>query len=130
MRDFNSGNIQGDVIINDNSNTSIYIPLYQCSNEELVVESHHRKHLLLKERSRKREEFIRFLSISVFLMIIAAGFYWYKGSIDIASLLIGIASIIIGIRSVRSMEIPTEFEKRQLAALNEINNLLRERDVL
>lgn len=130
MRDFNSGNIQGDVIINDNSNTTIYIPLHQCNNEELVAESHHRKQLLLKERSRKREEFIKLLSISAFLMIIAAGFYWYKGSIDMASLFIGIASIIIGIRSIKSIEIPTEFEKRQLRALNEINNLLRERGVL
>tara|TARA_B110000977_G_C11082988_1_gene493545 strand:- start:3224 stop:3388 length:165 start_codon:yes stop_codon:yes gene_type:complete len=51
MRDVKSGDIGGDVDINDNS--SEHNLLVNCSNEELVHEEQHRNDILAKECSRK-----------------------------------------------------------------------------
>lgn len=130
MRDFNSGHINGNVTINNNSNNNRPIPLHECTNEELITEMRHRKGLLIKERSRKKRNLLRFLIFASVLMLIAAALYSIQGTITLASLCLGFTSAFTGFASLSALDKPTEFENRQLIALNEINHLLRERNVL
>ncbi|MFW1761033.1 hypothetical protein [Acinetobacter calcoaceticus] len=129
MRDFNSGDIHGDVQINDNSNNTKYKLLIHCTPEELIQEESHRKALLSDERSRKNRTNFRFFGLAIFLLFIASCWYWIQGAVDIASLVIGMAGVFVGMRTLQVADIPTDFEKRQLLTLQEISNLLRERGV-
>lgn len=129
MRDFNSGDIHGDVQINDNSNNTKYKLLIHCTPEELIQEESHRKALLADERSRKNRTNFRFFGLAIFLLFIASCWYWIQGAIDIASLVIGMAGVIVGIKTLQTSDTPTDFEKRQLLTLQEISTLLRERGV-
>lgn len=49
MRDFNSGDIVGDVNIIDNSNNNQFKLLIHCDNEELLQEEVHRWDLVKKK---------------------------------------------------------------------------------
>ena len=130
MRDFNVGNnlnVNGDLHINDNSNQSkLFI---DCSNNELFEERIHRKNLLSSERKSKWKRMaIAWLGIGCVLGIAAIWFY-YQGKSNLSSLVLGLGGFGTAFASIKVLEQPTEFEARQMAALNEIRQILRERNI-
>lgn len=127
LRDFNSGDIHGDVTINDSSVKNEYKLLSQCNNEELQDEEKHRHSLLKNERSRKNRVTWRFVMFSALLFLIAACWFYFQGEMNLVTLLIGAAGVMTGIATLKQVDQQTPFEKRQIATLNEINTLLRER---
>jgi hypothetical protein len=125
LRDFKARDIGGDVIINDNPQE--HKLLIHCSNEELYHEEEHRNNILRKEKSRKNNVTLKFLGISGVLFLIASAWFYFKGEMNAVSLLVGGASAIFGFATLQQADVPTEFERRQLAVLHEIHMLLRER---
>ena len=130
MRDFNVGNdlhVKGDLHINDNSNQSKL--LIDCSNNELFEERTHRKSLLSGERKSKWKRMaIAWLGIGCVLGIAAIWFY-YQGNPNLSSLVLGLGGFGTAFASIKVLEQPTEFEARQIDALNEIRLILRERGI-
>lgn len=127
MRDFNSGDIHGDVTIQDNSNNNEYKLLINCNNEELLAEEKHRHEVLNKERSRKNGVTWKFLGFSGLMLLIAAAWFLIQDKMNLVSFLTGAAGVVTGFATLQQADKSTPFEKRQIAALNEINALLRER---
>lgn len=128
MRDCNSGNINGDVTINDHSNQHASKLLIYCDNDELISEEQHRLKVLQKERKRKSTIFLKILAGCGLLMLFAGGWYFIHGQWDLVSGLTGLAGGVFSLTAICSSNTPTPFEKRQLDALREINLILRERD--
>jgi hypothetical protein len=129
LRDFNSGDIQGNVTINDYSNRNEFKLLIHCNNEELFHEEKHRYKLLKNERSRKNSNTRKFISLSALLLLVAASWFYLHGAMDAVSLLIGAAGVMSGMATLQQANKQTPFEQRQIATLNEIHTLLRERGV-
>jgi hypothetical protein len=127
LRDFNSGDIHGDVTINDNSENNEYKLLIHCNNEELFHEETHRKELLRNECSRKNGVTWKFLAFSALLLLIAAGWFYIQGTMNAVTFLIGAAGVMTGMATLQQADKQTPFEHRQIATLNEIHTLLRER---
>jgi len=127
LRDFNSGDIHGDVIINDNSETNEYKLLINCNNEELLHEEKHRHSLLRKERSRKNSVTWKSIAFAALLLLIAAGWFYFQGTMNAVTLLVGAAGVMTGMATLQQADKQTQFEQRQIATLNEIHTLLRER---
>lgn len=128
MRDFtNGGDINGDVVINDNSVE--YKPLDQCTNEELYHEEKHRRMILNNETSRKNGFFIKFILFSVGLCVLAYVWFQVNGSHSLASTILGLIGVMCGFVTLSQANTQTDFERRQRATLREINMLLRERGV-
>ena len=127
MRDFNSGDINGDVVINDNSTE--YKLLIHCNNEELQQEEVHRKDLLQKERFRKNKVTWKFIGFSALFFLIAAAWFYIQGQMNAVTFLVGAAGVMIGVATLQQSDKATVFEQRQVATLNEIHTLLRERGV-
>jgi hypothetical protein len=127
MRDFNANQIIGDVNINDNSTE--HKLLIHCSNEELLHEEIHRRDVLSKERKRKNNVLYKLLGFCASAFVLAAIWYWVKGQVDLISGMLGFASIAFSLLFLLEGDKTTEFERRQIQALNEINMLLRERGV-
>lgn len=128
MKDIKSGrdiNIHGDLTINDNS--SEYKLLSHCNNNELVAEEKHRFQILSNERAAKFKRFIPIWSLCALALAFAALWYWLHGKMDLFSLLSGASGLILGLSSVSTYEKPNTFEQRQINALEEINDLLRDR---
>jgi hypothetical protein len=129
VRDFNAGrdvHVGGDLIIQDGS--ELYKPLSQCSKEELPAEREHRDALAAKERRRRQKWQIYGIEIAVVtfapfqLGLVSESSNTVLSIIQVAGFVLGIATFLGGAR-------PTEFEQRQLATLDEITHLLRERRV-
>ncbi|NYU09441.1 hypothetical protein A8O28_10025 [Enterobacteriaceae bacterium CCUG 67584] len=129
MRDFNSGDINGDVTINDHSNQVSYKLLIHCNNEELLEEEIHRKKVLRKERKRKSKALLKVFAGCGMLLLFASGWYLFQGQLDMVSALAGLAGGALALATLSRADMPNAFEKRQLDALEEIDTLLRERDV-
>lgn len=129
MRDFSSGDINGDVTINDHSNQTNYKLLIHCDNEELLAEEMHRIKVLRKERRRKSKVMFKIFSGCGLLLLFAGGWYLLKGQLDMVSALSGLGGVILTFATLSGADTPNAFEKRQIDALDEINTLLRERDV-
>lgn len=129
MRDFNSGDIHGDVTIQDNHNTNEYKLLIHCNNEELRAEEKHRRKILNHERTRKNSVAWKFLGSAGLMLLIAAAWFLIQNQMNLVSFLTGAASILVGYATLQQAGKPTDFEQRQIAVLNEINALLRERGV-
>ncbi|MGR5414119.1 hypothetical protein ACPV52_15355 [Vibrio astriarenae] len=125
MRDFRENQIVGNVTITDNS--SEHKLLCQCSSEELISEERHRKALLSNERKRKNVRIFNVLSFCACVFIAAALWYWFKGRLDMVSVSLGFVSVVLTFFTLQGSEQRTEFELRQVHALNEISMLLRER---
>ncbi len=128
MRDFKSGDINGDVNIIDSSKNENKL-LVNCSNDELLLEEEHRKNILRGERKRKSKVTLKFFGFCAVLLLIAAGWYFINGKMDIVSTLTGGAGIALGVANLSQADKTTEFEMRQINALNEIHMILRERGV-
>lgn len=130
MRDVNAGrdiNVDGDFVVNDNSQQ--YKLLIQCTTEELLAEEPHRLQRLKEERKAKLNRFLGFIAFAATLVFVAAVWYWFQGKMDQFSLVSGVAAFMVALASLNIFERPTMFEQRRLAALAEINMLLRERGV-
>lgn len=63
------------------------------------------------------------------LLLIAAGWYFITGKMELINSLIGGAGVVVGLMNLANADKPTEFEVRQLNTLKEINTLLREKGV-
>ena len=129
MRDFRAGrdiHVGGNVHIYDQSHQRKL--LVECTNEELYTEQQHRKGLLAEEKRRK----LKYLAVlTLMAAAILGGFAvgsYIKGYTEQARLLLPLASLVIAMQGVRIWKHPTEFEQRQLAALQEISMILRERN--
>lgn len=129
MRDFNTGDINGYVTINDHSNQINYKLLIHCDNNELLEEEVHRKKVLRKERTRKTKATLKVLAGCGLLLLFASGWYLLNGQLDMVSALAGLAGGFFALATLSRADVPNAFEKRQLDALEEIDTLLRERDV-
>lgn len=130
MRDLKAGrdiNVDGDFIINDNSQN--HKLLMHCSNDELLAEEPLRRQRLSEERAVKFNRFLSFIAVAASLLFVAGVWGWFHGKMDFFSLTVGGAGFMVGVASLKIYERPTVFEQRQLAALAEINMLLRERGV-
>ncbi len=132
MNNFNNGrdiNVNGNFIINDNSSNNIHKPLNQCTKEELLEEYNHRQNLLNEEiKYKKIKSFKKAISLFVILIIFLGFHFFYFGQKDLSQLVVAVASFIAPIiLYFSSIDIQSEFEKRQLIVLKEINYLYKER---
>lgn len=130
MRDINAGRdikVDGDFVVNDNSQQ--YKLLIHCSNEELLAEEPSRRQQLKDERKAKLNKFLAFIAVAATLIFVSGVWQWFNGKMDAFALITGAAGFMVGLASLKVFERQTEFEQRQIAALNEINMLLRERGV-
>ena len=129
MRDVNIGgqiNAGRDVILNDSSQPKL---LVQCNNDELVAEERHRHGVLKKERARRNGIFVKICIVAGALFLFAVIWAHIRGSTDLVSFMSGAAGILLAIANFKAMEKPSPFEARQVAALEEIHMILRERGV-
>jgi hypothetical protein len=128
LRDFHAGgdiNVNGDVNITDNSQQ--YKPLNQCTNEELYEERQHRKYVLKKERQSKLNR-LGLVWVVLGVLLASVGLYlFFIGQRDYCFLSLGIGGVLGLFATSKVIETPTVFEERQIATLNEIKNVLRER---
>jgi Na+/H+ antiporter NhaD/arsenite permease-like protein len=129
MRDFGSGDIHGDVTINDHSNNVEYKLLIHCSNQELIHEEKHRISNLKRERARKNKILFKFLGFAAILMLLAAGWYFIQGKFDLVNCLTGGAGGVLALAALSQSDKRTPFEHRQISALEEISLILRDRGV-
>lgn len=129
MRDFNSGDIHGDVTVQDSSINNKYKLLIYCDNEELLAEEQHRRNILSKERGQKNRVTWKFLGFSGLMLMTAAVWFFFQDKMNIVSVLTGAAGVLIGFGTLQQADTPTSFEQRQIDALDEINILLRERGI-
>lgn len=132
MNNFNNGrdiNVNGNFVINDNSSNYIYKPINQCTKEELIEEYNHRQNLLREEiRNKKINSFKKAISLFIIMIVFLGFHFFYFGQKDLAQLVIAIGSFIAPvILYFSSIEVQTEFEKRQILIINEINHLYKER---
>jgi hypothetical protein len=58
---------------------------------------------------------------------VAAVYFYLIGQSNLSSLIMGGAGIFMAFATMKVTETPTDFEQRQMASLNEIRTLLRER---
>lgn len=132
MRDLRAGgdiNVGGDVIINDHAE-EVYKPLSQCSNEELKMEREHRRLLLEEEQGRRTKLAIGAALIAVAVGIALAIWHYFSEKVELAMFGIGFAGIFMPVAAAfKIAEQQSDFEIRQIQALDEIQNLLRERRV-
>lgn len=128
MRDFKAGrdiNVEGDVHIIDNSSQSKL--LVNCSNEVLFDERIHRKSLLRQELKAKwRRLALAWVAVAAMLGIASLWFY-SQGNTNLSSLVLGLGGLAGCFASIKVFEKPNQFEQRQIAALDEIRMILRER---
>ena len=129
MRDFQSGDINGDVNIVDNSNNNQFKLLIHCDNHELLMEEVHREELVKQERRKRFTHSLKLLVFCAVLLSIAATWYFFQGQMNVVSGLTGGAGVLIGLAGFAKGDTPTAFELRQLNTLKEIHTLLRERGV-
>ena len=129
MRDITTGHIEAgrDVIFNDQSNQPKL--LIQCTNEELIQEEKHRRDLLDKERKKRGSFFAKIFIISGLLIVFAMIWAHFQGNTNLVTLLSGGMGIIMALANIKAMDARSVFEERQIAALEEIHMILRERGV-
>ncbi|WP_312738088.1 hypothetical protein [Stenotrophomonas sp.] len=126
MRDFNAGDIHGDVSINDNS-SNIYKNLNQCTAAELLEEEQCRLKLLREEKAMRRGRVYKLLGVAVLFGLGAAGWFFLRGSMDAVAFVLGFLAVVVAFAGVKRADTPTDFELRQAATLRDIRTLLRER---
>jgi hypothetical protein len=100
MRDFNSGDINGDVTINDHSTEQKFKLFIHCDNDELLSEEQHRLKVLEKERKRKSTLALKILAGCGILMLFAGGWYYIHGQWDLVSSLTGFAGGLFSLATV------------------------------
>ena len=129
MRDITAGHdviVQGDVIDNSSSQPKL---LSVCTNEELVDELAHRNQLLQSER-RSKWNGLAFMWLFIVLMFGAVALVLLvQGWDGLSDFVLAFGGLLGILASLKFMDQPTEFEARQLAALQEIKMLLRERGI-
>lgn len=130
MEDFRAGrdiNVGGNVTITNEANHQPKL-LSLCTNEELRAERTHRQKLLLQERYRKNSVGLTLLGVAVAVGVALYLYNEFIGSAGLANLVIGALGVAFPVvLALKGWEQQTQFEARQLATLNEIAMLLRER---
>ncbi|WP_201312646.1 hypothetical protein [Dyella sp. EPa41] len=128
MKDFKAGgdiNVGGDVYIYDNSTQ--HKLLITCTDRQLYEERLHRTAILSDERKRKWKR------LGLAWLIVGSGFaagaIWLQaiGQGAFSTLLLGLGGLTLAAASVKVIDEPTVFERRQLQALQEISFILKER---
>ena len=130
MRDFKAGrdiNVEGDVYIHDESSQPKL--LIQCTNQELFDERIHRKYILANERKGKFKRLTFAWLVSGIVLSVGALWFYANNQDNFASMLLGLGGLAVAFASIKVFEQPTEFEQRQLIALQEIRHILRERGI-
>ncbi len=129
MKDFNNNGNIDKIVINDHSNTNIYKPLSQYNIDKLQHEYKHRQNLLNSEIKQKKR---RYRNAALFIAFVATAFAiwnYFNGYTELSKFIIAIGGFIAPIWIyLQSYKRQSEFEIRQIKALNEIAYLLRERD--
>jgi len=128
VRDFKAGrdiNVEGDVHIIDNSTQPKLLVV--CTNDELLAERVHRKTLLSQESKAKWKRLATAWVFLAAILGVASLWFYFKGDTNFSSLVLGLGGLAGGFATVKVLEKPNEFEARQIAALNEIKMILRER---
>ena len=129
MRDISPGrdlNVHGDLNINDQPSHQ-YKLLIHCSNDELIAEEVHRRDVLNGERNGKRRVLFRLLGLAAGALLVAVLYFYMKGNMNFVTMALGAGSFVASLAAFKGYDTPNEFELRQIAALREIHNLLRER---
>jgi len=132
MKDVTAGRditIDGDVSITNTANSE-FKPLNECSSDELFDERRHRNGLLKDERRKKNRKIFTFIKIAFFVILILVIWYYFSNKIDLIMFLVALLGVVLPVSTaIKLSEVQTMFELRQIAALNEIAMLLRERGV-
>jgi hypothetical protein len=131
LRDFNNEgeiNVQGDFNVTDNSHIvhKLYI---HCSNEELLADRPFRAENIKIEQRKKVDRLKPLYGFSLFLIFGAAIWALFQGKTDLISILMGGASAITGYGSLKATFEPNAFQLEELAAVNEISKILKQRRV-
>jgi len=121
-RDMNAGR---DINIYDQWNQGKL--LADLTIRELFEERQYRNGLLSQERNRKLKK-VALGWVSASLVVgVYASLQYFSGNEQLAyGLLIG-SQVLLALASITIFERPTDFEQRQMLALNEIACLLREK---
>lgn len=127
MRDIAAGRdfvVQGDLVDKSSEQPKL---LFVCTNEELFHERTQRRQLLQSERKAKLNR-LAFMWLFIVLAFAAIALWLQvQGWGNLSNFVLGFGSLFGVLTSLKFIEQPTEFEARQLAALEEIKMLLRER---
>jgi hypothetical protein len=132
MRDFlNNGemNVDGNFIINDNSENEVSKLLINCTTEELLEERPFRQENLYLERKRKIKNSFPALLTAICCFIAAAILGLINGKPDIVSFFLGLGSIVTGLASVEGILKPNDFEIHEQSAIHQINLILKSRRI-
>ncbi len=85
--------------------------------------------MLSNERKRQWKSIaIMWIVVGVILSIVALWFY-FKGDPNLSSMILGFGGLAVAFASIKVFEQPSVFEARQLATLQEIKLILRERGI-
>ncbi|UEP52067.1 hypothetical protein LMA00_21825 [Burkholderia ambifaria] len=128
MRDFKvDGGISagGNVTIIDTQEQPKF--LVTCTTPELWNERKHRRTLLSRERWRKLKIVSVFGLVAGICAAVSALYFYSIGNTNLANVIIGLGGLALMAITAKAIDEPTEFERRQLAALAEIRHILRER---
>jgi hypothetical protein len=124
----NNGNIN-KVYITDNSNNLKYKQLNQCNQNELT-EQHQKRYQLYKDEVKNKKQY--YFKFSLFISFLSTGistYLYFIGKEDMAKFILAVGGFIMPIILYnKGVEQQSEFERRQIDAINEINYLLRERN--
>ena len=122
------GNISagGDVVLGDNNKNGSKLWV-DSSSDELREDFYYRKKLLSSERVSKWKRIAIAGLVVGAIAAVAAVYFYLVGQANLSSLIMGGAGIFMAFATMKVTETPTDFEQRQMASLNEIRTLLRER---
>jgi hypothetical protein len=130
LRDFNNSgdmNVNGDLVINDQSQNTIGKPFENCTNEELFQERPFRKENLRHERNRKIKTAIPFLAFAIILFIAAATWGQLAEKPNLVTYILGIGALVVGFATIKGVIEPNEFEIQEQSAVKKINMILKSR---
>lgn len=129
MRDFNNAgdiNVNGDLNIGDHAKNEFKLYIH-CTNEELIADRPFRAENIKIEQRRKIKRLKPFYATTVLLAFAAAIWAMYHGKTDLIAILMGGASAFLGYHSLIATIEPNAFQKEELAAVNEISKILKQR---
>jgi len=116
----------GDVVLGDNNKNGSKL-LVDCSSDELRKDFAYREELLRDERTIKWKRIAVAWLVVGTIAALAAIYFHMVGKDNLSSLVMGGAGIFMAFATMKVIENPTDFEQRQMFALQEIRTLLKER---
>jgi hypothetical protein len=127
MRDFNnSGEVNGDVIINSSNNG--YIKFEEMNLEQLRQSLGHHQNLEKGERARRIGISLKLLVIPLIVGVLVSIWYFINGGPENAMYLISLVGVLAPLYlSFTNIEKRSDFEIRQINTINYLVSLIRER---